>query len=115
MTRPRQIHSCKFGVPTAYNAPVSDPCLVTSEVYAVVAEPIECSEREFVLSLIRSNDLIANNAAPSLTVTRPHFRGEARGQLPRPNFVPGMYQNLRESHRRLPCSLARAFMSGWKN
>jgi len=76
-------HSCKLGVSTAYNAPASGPRLVTSEVYAMVAVPAECRDCEFVLSLIRSNDLIANSAALSFTVTCPHFRGEAGGQLPR--------------------------------
>jgi hypothetical protein len=88
-------------VSTACNAPASNPRLVTSEVYAMVTVPAGYRERKFVLSLIGSDDLIANSAALPFTVICPHFRGEARGQLPGPNPFPGTHQNLRESHRYL--------------
>ena len=71
-------------------------------MYAMVTVPAGRRERKFVLSLIGSDDLIANGAALPLTVTCPHFRGEARGQLPGPNLFQGTRQNQRESHRRLP-------------
>jgi hypothetical protein len=98
----RTSHSYKFGVSTACNAPASNPRLVTSEVYAMVTVSAGCRKRKFVLSLIGSDDLIANSAALPFTVICPHLRGEARGQLPGPNLFPGTCQNLRESHRHLP-------------
>jgi hypothetical protein len=97
----RTSHSCKFGVSAVRNASASDPRLVTSEVYAMGTVPAGCREHKFVLSLIGSDDLIANSAALSFTVIGPHFRGETGGQLPGPNLFPGTCQNLRESHRRL--------------
>jgi hypothetical protein len=66
-------HSYSIGVLTACNAPAPDPRLVAGEVYATVTVAAGCWERKFVLSLIGSDDLIANSAALPLTVICPHF------------------------------------------
>lgn len=69
--------SCKIDALLACNAPASDPRLVTGEVYEIVAVPVGCREREFVLPLSGCNYLIADGAPLPLTVTCPEFRREA--------------------------------------
>ena len=72
---------------------------------AIVTVPAEGRDREFVLSLSRTDYLVTDGAAVSVTVTRPNIRRETGGQLPGPNALAGERENLRECHTSLPCRL----------
>lgn len=70
---------------------------------AIATVPAEGRKREFVLSLSRTDYLITDGAAVSLTVARPDIGRETGGQLPGPNALLSKCQNLRECHTNLPC------------
>jgi hypothetical protein len=72
---------------------------------AIVTVPAEGREREFVLSLSRTDYLITNDTGVALTVARPNIRRQTGGQLPGPNALLSECQNLRECHTNLPCRL----------
>ena len=72
---------------------------------AIVTVPAEGREREFVLSLSRTDYLITDGAAVPLTVARPNIGRQTGGQLPGPNALLSECQNLSECHTNLPCRL----------